>query len=296
MTGMGESTASGIASPYALSSTGLPNYSMTLDATYNAMQAQSTVYDMANMDPVVSNLLLTFGGTSDSGGESAFVDNARFGAHRNQNNENIRMRTDAGQDLANKTGDNAGSYLLSGRAAPIAGYELCTACDFIDWGWWGTRVRIDASGTEIPNERGEFVHMGTWVAGDIANRVDLPTSGSATYNGSALGTVSRDTGSGVAKYIARGDVNMSFDFDTRQGNLTIGNFDGLSATGTVAGNPDQAKALFGGSLSGTSVSGSVNGAFVNNGSDVAAGIIGDFGLSGTGVQAVGTIAGVRAGP
>jgi hypothetical protein len=41
------------------------------------------------------------------------------------------------------------------------------------------------------------------------------------------------------------------------------------------------------------INGTINGAFVNNGSDPAGGVLGNFGVEGAGFKAVGTLAGER---
>jgi trimeric autotransporter adhesin len=127
------------------------------------------------------------------------------------------------------------------------------------------------------------------VAGDITNPADLPNNISATYSGTALGNVTR----GAAKYIAAGDMNMTYDFKTRSGTMNIDNFDNMNASGLISEKAHPSKALFRGDLAGTGVTGNVNGAFVNDGVNKAAGVIGEFGLSGAGVSAVGTIAGAK---
>ena len=296
MAGIGESTVGGVASPYALLSDNQSNLALALDGRSHEVRASAIVHDTLGQDDVVGNFLLTFGRTSSGWGGSAYIDADRYAATENNNPGSFRLRTDGEQDLPNQPGGSGNlpnSYLVSGRANPIPGYQHCTNCDFLDWGWWGTRVRIAASGAEIPNGRDDYVHMGTWVAGDITDPADLPTNISVNYSGTALGTVTRQTAEGVAKYIAKGDMNMSFDFRSRSGNMEISNFDGMSVNGLISENSSVKQALFRGNLSGSGVNGAVQGAFVNDGPNVAAGVIGNFGLSGNGVSAAGTIAGAR---
>ena len=64
------------------------------------------------------------------------------------------------------------SYLVSGRTTAVDReiYEHCENCDFIQWGWWGTR--IDDSGKYGPGQfrRSEWMNVnGTWVAGNISD-------------------------------------------------------------------------------------------------------------------------------
>lgn len=305
--GLGESDIEGSVSPYALtgdqSGTGGPNFSISLDATQNTVFAQADLYDSQDQNPVVSGMLLSFGGVD---ADSTFVDNNDYGTYTNTDPELTRLRTDSGGDIIDTEDFNPGSYLVSGRANPIAGYQHCQQCTFIQWGWWGTRVRTaENPGAGVSEERNDFVHMGTWVAGDISTYDEvyggpLPFGGSATYQGTALGNVARDMGDGTtAKYIASGDFDMDFDFNTRTGNATISNFDGITVTAALSDTSTPQDALFGGDLSGTNpyyagtVDGRLDGAFVNDGPNVAAGVIGNFNFSGTGYTAVGTVAAVE---
>jgi hypothetical protein len=293
MSGLGESSQEGLNNPYALTSPGAPNFLLNVIPIANAVTSGGVVYDALDQSAVVANYLITLGPNSTGGAGNAFVDNDRFGAQFNGNGQNTRLRTDGGQNLAQRAGVNPGSYLISGRANPIPGFQHCTSCEFLDWGWWGTRVDVAASGSEVPSGRSDYVHLGTWVAGDIARPVDLPNNISVNYAGTALGNVARQTSDGVGKYIASGGMNMSFDFASRTGNLHITDFDGMNLSSAVSESSTATQALFSGPLGGAGLAGSVHGAFVNNGPDVAAGIIGDFAVSGAGVRAAGTIAGAR---
>ncbi len=296
MSGLGEAVTEGADNPYALSGVVAPNLYLTLDAQHNSVFAFGAVYDRADQNPVADAYILSFGagtGTGVGDGGNSFIDDDRFAASFNDNPDNTRLLTDGGGDLAHAPDTNPGSYLISGRAAPIEGYQHCARCTFVDWGWWGMRGRFAANGAELPEDRTDYVHMGTWVVGDITNPNDLPTNLTATYSGTALGSVARTTDDGVARYIATGDMNMSYDFSARSGTMSISNFDGMNVSGAVADRAVGTQALFGGDLSGAGLSGSIDGAFVNNGPNVAAGVIGNFGFSGAGVNAVGTVAGAK---
>jgi len=74
------------------------------------------------------------------------------------------------------------------------------------------------------------LHMGTWVAGPVVSQSDMPTTGSASYAGHAVGTVIN----GNARYLAAGNFSANFNFASRSGNMSITNFDGLTMSGTVA--------------------------------------------------------------
>jgi len=287
MTGMVESSARAPGVPYIVASV-TPTFTLGLDATEHTVSAQGTVFDVAQQDTTVGSLSLTF-----DPGASTFVDDNRYGAVQDADHKNIVMRTDGGRQIAHDSELNPGSYLVSGRAAPLDNYQHCPSCDFIDWGWWGTRASFNTGSTgETSGLRHEYAHLGTWVGGDITNEADLPTTLVVSYNGTALGNISRRTDSGIANYIASGGFGMTYDFNARQGSIDITNFDGFNLSGNVSGNflgdPSQFFSVFEGDLTG-----GVVGAFVNDGTDHAAGVIGNFGFVTETVRAVGTLAGAR---
>ncbi len=276
---------------------GAPNFIMFTNATNNSFGAQGLVTDVANVEPDVVSMLLTFGAWNGVGGGNTFVDNNTFGGVHNRAKSNTQINYATGTTANQINGTSAGSYIVSGRAAPIAGYQHCTSCTFADWGWWGTRVRVDDPGTTATTygNRSEHVHLGTWVAGDITSPVDMPLTGSAIYNGTALGTVARNLGTNnIQQYLAKGDMALNWNFSSRTGNLNISNFDGMSVAGAVTDTSSLTQSLFDGTLTGTGLTGSAAGAFVNNGSVKAKGVIGQFEFSnGTAIKAAGTFVGKK---
>jgi hypothetical protein len=132
-------------------------------------------------------------------------------------------------------------------------------------------------------------HLGTWVVGDIADASQLSTS-EASYRGLAVGSVVN----GPDSYVAAGQMEMHYNFGLGSGDLSISDFDGRDFSGPISGSMSGAtsgKATFGGSISGGSAEGTVRGAFVNDGSNIAAGVIGNFDATSSGWSATGIIAG-----
>ncbi|MEM9105299.1 MAG: FecR domain-containing protein [Pseudomonadota bacterium] len=293
MVGMAETETEGLENPFIVSAVGgLPNMILSLDDPSSQVRASGIVTDVNNANPIVSQYFLTFGILGNDFGESTFIDDDTFAATHNLNRSNTRIIQDNGPDLPS---DNLtpGSYLVSGRAAPLDGYEHCTQCDFADWGWWGTRVipNVDVNGE--PGRRSDMVHMGTWVAGDITNPADLPSGPTnATYNGTAIANVANNAGQ---QYIASGGFSLDIDLSNRNGNLAISNLDGANYSAAVSDASTAAQALFSSnSLVGTNgLTGTVSGALVNDGAAIAAGAIGQFEASGGGNQVVGTFVGNR---
>lgn len=329
ISGMGESNAN--VNPYILTGNtateAVPNFTLHLDSDTNSVRGEAELFDVLNQDTVAASYLIGFGRSGELGGGSAFVNDDVFGAQKDNDPQKTKIRTDGGDSVAHTGQFTPGTYLVSGRANPIEGYqhlEGCEECDFIDWGWWGTRVEVAAGASdEITEDRVDYVHMGTWVAGDISTDGQIQTLvddfvddyGSAptvSYAGTVLGSVSRETEGGTASYIASGKLDISYDFGARTGNVGISGFDGnvsLAGNRTIGQSASWQTALSGVALSGDNVysdaggdllQGHFNGAFVNNpaatqGPNVAAGVIGSFDFTGTGVNAVGTGAAVYNG-
>lgn len=297
MVGLAEPRPEGFDNPYPVGALTLPNFSIATDAASSQLAAVGVVSDFLNANFVVERLELAFGMNNGDFGESAFVNDEFFGATYNNNLEKTRLVTDEDevsgiQDVANTTDLSPGSYIVSGRAAPVAGYQHCTTCSYVDWGWWGTRVIADIDdGGGGTDRRDERVHMGTWVAGDITNPSDLPTGMAATYSGTVLANVS----SGGDSYIAAGTMGLEIDLDDRSGDFTISNLDGADYTATVFDASTATQTLFrSNDLEGDNgLTGSLVGALVNNGTDPAAGTIGQIEASDEASRIIGTFVGDR---
>nr|MDH4441339.1 hypothetical protein [Rhizobium sp.] len=194
-------------------------------------------------------------------------------------------RTYLSDQLIAGTSSRDGSYIVSSAAVPAKIFsggtsaQICSSCEFMTWGWWGR------------NSYGEVdykVHLGNWIIGARPASGVIPTTGTATYAGNAVGTV-LNSGS---QYIATGNLSASMDFGARTGTVAISNFDGKSTFGAnvsfdSAGSPVS-------TLTSTSMNGiatSVTGAFASNGTDPVKGVMGSF----TAVDGTWSAAGIFAG-
>jgi hypothetical protein len=169
--------------------------------------------------------------------------------------------------------------------------ELCVKCDFIKWGFWDATVSYEAFQTATTDT---FDH-GLWVAGQIAPVGEIDTlaalGATATYDGTAIGSVARLAETGWVEYTATGDLHMDWNFGQRYGTLEISKFDtafvvegGLSVSGTMIApgqvSPDKMN-QFGGILSGSGLVGAATGSFVKDGQNVAGGVVGNWGAAGS---------------
>jgi hypothetical protein len=163
------------------------------------------------------------------------------------------------------------------KLAGVSGPGICS-CEFLSWGVW-------ASSTRDPLNSGKtLAAFGSYVAGTPPTAVQMPTTGTATYNGSMVGFASNNGHISPAS----GTYNNSWDFAARSGNLDV-TFDRRRYSGT-------AQATTGPGFTGTfGRTGSLNGSFFASPSDGAAYQAGTFsiGSARSHYQATGIFAGQR---
>jgi hypothetical protein len=173
----------------------------------------------------------------------------------------------------------------------------CAQCDFIKWGSWGGQIEFK---DDVWNPVTAQVNLGWYVAGDISTQGDVDSftalGPTATFSGEAIGDVAALNQTGLwDTYVATGDVNMTWTFANRSGNLAITNFDATGPYGplNVSGVmevPGELSSVdlnkFEGPLTGSlgpqSAAGFAQGSFVRNGADPMAGAIGNWHAGNTG--------------
>ncbi len=182
----------------------------------------------------------------------------------------------AGGDLSLLTWDTIAQQDPTAGARFFPGTNLC-ACEYTKWGFWSANLaRYTGVGNQVDQERGNLL---LWVAGQVVNPANIPTSGTATYNGHAIANISESVGTRY-QYVAGGNFSNTVNFGTRTSNMTISNLDGLTYTGAGTINP--ATGTFQGTISsgaagpyGT-VSGPAVGAFYGTGVGVPQEVAGQF--------------------
>jgi len=250
---------------------------------------------------------LEFGGE----GPSAFIDDGIFAAFENPGESGIKEDERYGfLNLKKRThtydGDNLGvqAYIASANAinanAVLFPKEnptdeqkeaFCQNCDFIKWGTWG--ARLDYQNYNQQNVT-EDVHLGWWIAGEVVSPSDMPTKGTATYAGDAIGNVASKSGGVWDQYVATGDMSMNWNFGLRSGLLKIENFDNKNFSGIMVA---PGKVEFGGALAGSGVAGTATGAFVGtNPGNAPGGVIGNFGVGNSSWKATGIFGGTNVTP
>ncbi|MFL9921635.1 FecR family protein [Paraburkholderia fungorum] len=148
--------------------------------------------------------LMTLGGPNNP---STMIDDNRFAAA----NASVAM---VNANVLRDSGDNLPASLNLPNGQPIPKYQ------YLQWGF----LLGDTSGKAGVDL--EHLHMGTWIAGRAADQ--LPTTGSATYSGHAIGNVAN----GGALYTAVGSYDNTWNFAQRAGTVKM-NFDGAQYNGTT---------------------------------------------------------------
>ena len=276
--------------PLVFGSAKVGDFEISFDGENGSLYATMTLDDVTDSDSEVNKYTFAFGEQSGSG-QSVFIDADTFAAIETAGGAGNSLTNGTGDAIAPKSGTTPSNYLISSTLvndadAPLfSGKTKCT-CDFLEWGYWG--AKIETSDSSLSADRFDTFQIGTWVAGQVTNSADLPTTGTATYAGHAVGNVV----SGTSQYLAAGDFSMSLDFATRNGTATIANFDDRTMSATITEQTVVNGNLFSGPLSGPSgLSGDIQTSVVTgpNGNDQ--GVIGDFNA----VQGTWSASGIVAG-
>ncbi|WP_310240947.1 FecR domain-containing protein [Rhizobium rosettiformans] len=228
--------------------------------------AAGAVKTWSGIDLDTGTVSLSFNGSTNSFTGAIDIDTAdeREEIYLTSSNSETAYLNDR---LIAAASDVDGSYLVSSDVVPAKIFAddtssaICNSCSFMTWGWWGKA----ASG-----ESSQSVHLGNWIIGKTPEVGRLPSSGSATYNGNAVGTVLNNGD----QYIATGTMRSTMNFGTRTGDVEITDYDGRDFTSNV--NFGSGAATFSGSGTTDGVSSTVTGAFASNGTDPVKGIMGNF--------------------
>lgn len=115
---------------------------------------------------------------------------------------------------------------LSQAASQTVNTTFCQ-CEYTKWGLW-----IAETGRSGQNPYGGTIKdrvESFWVAGRMPADVDIPTTGTATYAGHAIGHIQN----GGTSYVAAGSFQNVVDFGSKTGAVTVGNLDNATYTGQV---------------------------------------------------------------
>jgi|GEM_PF-3555564 len=173
-------------------------------------------------------------------------------------------------------------------SALAAAYSNVSFASFqsLQWGFWDGDVAFP--NPLVTGGRTDRYSLATWVAGVLPIVGDIPSSGTATYTGHAIGTVNNNG----ARYSAAGSFTQTWNFGSDSGTVSISNFDGLA---TLTGSVTSAnrRELTGSLSNGAGVTGNIAASFFRGTTDPVKNVGGNFNLTGTNYQAGGIVAGQR---
>jgi hypothetical protein len=157
-------------------------------------------------------------------------------------------------------------------------------CQYLQWGYWaGERDQVNAAVNITRVDRGG---INTWAAGLPTMKV--PTAGTGTYSGAAIGSVVN----AGANYMAAGGFTNTYNFGNNTGSVVINNFDGHNFSGSVTGSGN----VYAGNLAGRNLSGTATGMFYGPNAAESGGSFAVKAGSGPSYIASGIFAGKLVGP
>ncbi len=280
------------AGPVAFASENAGDFMMTLNQSNSTVSGSIGVSDTFGKDSEVERYDLGFGTSSDGYGTSrgVYIDEDTYAARNAALNSDTAITTDNGAVIAHVTDGSPKTYMLPSSLVPgaddaiMAGKTECV-CAFLEWGYWGTSANFKDDSLTADGERYDNVHLGTWVAGDVTNSADLPTTGSAAYIGHAVGNVINDG----AQYLAAGSFGMTVDFAKRTGAAAIADFDGRSFGASLTEQDVVNGNLFSGSVA--NMEGQINTSIVRGVNSEIDGVLGNFNVQDGTWGATGIVAG-----
>ncbi|HTW54021.1 MAG TPA: FecR domain-containing protein [Stellaceae bacterium] len=117
--------------------------------------------------------------------------------------------------------------------------------------------------------------------------VNMPTSGSGSYSGNAVGGVYNNG----SAYAATGTFNASYNFGNATGTFSLNNFDNQTLSGSIAGSVGTSS--YSGSISNANLVGVVGGSFFGTNANTTGGLFSLVNQSGNTYRAFGVYGGMR---
>jgi hypothetical protein len=239
------------------------------------------------------------GGTNEN---SSYIDETRFGAA-----DGTKAGIISGNAvMAGWQGGSGGLAARDQTTNSNAQLDQLKGYQYLQWGFFFGDSSTQRNGSQ-------FAHLSSWVTGKLT-ALDAPKpTGTATYEGHMIGNVASVSGTATSYYTAIGTFTNSWNFNVRQGDVTM-KFDGVNDySGHTIFRGDQLNAdktaftgtnngQFVGSVSsGTSNrTGVLNGSFINNKDQTQThvGVIGrfDIGSADGKYTASGTVGGEKTPP
>ena len=234
--------------------------SIALDPTLSMVQANFNVSVSASSTQIVdsSGANYQFGSLTLPRAKSAYIDYNNFAARAAQTvpdlTTGIEVPVSTVSTIASP-GPQAyntqdGFFFV---ATPAVQQQIAPAlststinfcqCDYTRWGFWSSQGnRTGSTGNSLT----DVGNLMTWVAGQLPNINQVPTTGTATYDGMVVASIKN----GSNQYVSGGNFTNVVNFGTRTGAVTVTSLDNTNYTGTVAFSPSDPR-NFGGGLAGS---------------------------------------------
>jgi hypothetical protein len=200
-----------------------------LDPTLSRVQA---TFDVVNATPGSLDSLLfasfRLGSVNPSRpAQSAYVDRDNFAAREAVSLDGAQQIQQSSVNGQRPTSSTTIMVNVPRNVAQtiLPGTTICE-CDYTRWGFWSTDTR--RSGL-FGGSRADQGHLMTWVAGQLPNAGDVPSTGTATYDGHVVANVRN----GSAQYVAAGNMTNTINFGSRSGSAQVNAFDGANYSGTL---------------------------------------------------------------
>jgi len=210
------------------------------------------------------SLTLKFGDANNDQAKSAYISKEIFGAQIQDNGTQIDGSSGGSNNLAGvmvswETIESKDHTLVSVGMPDCNTNNSCTNAEYSTWGAWAM-----GSPDISPNagDQNAAVHLGFWVAGDMLDQSEIPTSGSASMSGKAVFNVAyrynqANSDYGVTQYSSNATVNGTFNWGSGSysGQLDFTNFDSGNSLVSNAGFTSFSVSLAG---SGATYAGNLN--------------------------------------
>jgi hypothetical protein len=221
---------------YALAGTA----AIALDPTLNKAQANFNVASLtgpASQDSFVA-ASYQFGSLTLPRAKSAYIDYNNFAARAAETVPDLNtglevpvstMVTSAGQQTYNA---HNGFFII---ATPAVQQQIAPAlstgtvnfcqCTYTQWGFWSSEgARTGSTGNSLT----DIGNLMTWVAGQLPNINQVPTTGTATYDGMVVASIKH----GSNQYVSGGNLTNAVNFGTRTMAVTVTGLDNTNYSGS----------------------------------------------------------------
>ena len=198
-------------------------------------------YTISNLND--KTITLKFGDADNTASKSAYFSNEVFGAEIQDDGAQIDGSSGGLGNLAgvmvsyNTFEEKQRNLFDDGSNDSSLGSGALTArempnTDYSTWGLWamGANDIIDDNTQSADNQA--QVHLGTWVAGELVDQSEIPSSGTASMKGAAVFRVASRNGETLTsdrtqKYVTTANVDASFSWGSGSytGNIAFSGFD-----------------------------------------------------------------------